>query len=106
MITGALTELLADQTMDYTLTFDTPQEEYEYELSRYKSYEELIPIAIEQKNPPKQTLALMDGFVDKAKGIYEMSVPKAKEGDYKTAIQMLQGATSHLQRALRVVGVR
>ena len=103
LITGALTELLADETMDYTLSFDNIQEEYEYELSRYKSYEELVPIAIEQKNPPKQTRALM---VEKAKGTYELSGPKAKEGDYKTAIQMLQGATSHMQRALRIVGVR
>jgi hypothetical protein len=105
-ITGALTQLLAEETMDYTLTFDTPKEEYEYELARYKSYEELIPIAIEQKRPSKQSRALMDSFVDKAKGIYELSGPKAGEGDYTTAIQMLQGATSHLQRALRIVGVR
>jgi len=105
-ITEALTQLLADETMDYTLTFDNPQEEYEYEVSRYKSYEELIPIAIEHKNPPKQSRELMERFVEKARGIYEMSGPKAKEGDYKTAIQMLQGATSHLQRALRIVGVR
>jgi flagellin-specific chaperone FliS len=105
-ITGALTELLADETMDYTLTFDNPKEEYEYELSRYKSYEELVPIAIEQKNPQKQTRALMEQFVEKAKSTYALSGPKAKEGDYKTAIQMLQGATSHMQRALRIVGVR
>jgi len=105
-ITGALTQLLADETMDYTLTFDSPKEEYEYELARYKSYEELIPIAIEQKNPAKQSRILMDSFVDKAKGIYDLSGPKAEEGDYTTAIQMLQGATSHLQRALRIVGVR
>jgi len=105
-ITGALTELLADETMNYTLTFDSPKEEYEYELSRYKSYEELVPIAIEQKNPPRQTRALMDQFVDKARSTYELSGPKAKEGDYKTAIQMLQGATSHMQRALRIVGVQ
>ena len=105
-ITGALTQLLADETMDYTLTFDNPKDEYEYELSRYKSYEELVPIAIEQKKPPQQTRALMDQFVDKARSIYALSGPKAKEGDYKTAIQMLQGATSHMQRALRIVGVQ
>lgn len=105
-ITGALTELLADETMDYTLSFDNPKDEYEYELSRYKSYEELVPIAIEQKKPPKQTRALMDQFVEKARSIYALSGPKAKEGDYKTAIQMLQGATSHMQRALRIVGVQ
>ena len=106
MVTGALTQLLADETMDYTLTFDTPKEEYEYELSRYKSYEELLPLAIEQKQPSRQMRALMDQFANKGKGIFEMSGPEIEKGDYKTAIQMLQGATSHIQRALRVVGVR
>jgi len=105
-ITRAMTELLAGETMDYTLTFDTPKDEYEYELARYKSFEELIPLAIEQKQPSKMKIALMDTFVKKAKGVYELSGPKAKEGDYKTAILMLQGATSNLERALRIVGVR
>jgi len=105
-VTGALTQLLADETMDYTLSFDTPKEEYEYELSRYMSYEELLPLAIEQKQPSRQMRALMDQFANKGKDIFEMSGPTAKKGDYKTAIQMLQGATSHVQRALRVVGVR
>lgn len=105
-ITRALSSLLSDETMDYTLTFANAKEEYEYELSRYKSYDELVPIAIEQKQPPKQTLALMDQFVEKARSIYVLAGPKAAEGDYNTAIQMLQGATSHLQRALRIVGVR
>ena len=105
-ITSALGELLADQTMDYTLTFDTPKDRYEYELARYKSYEELIPIAIDQKKPSQQSRALMDQFVEKARSIYDQSGPTAEKGDYKTAIQMLEGATSHLQRALRVVGVR
>ena len=105
-VTTALSALLSDQTMDYTLTFDTPKDRYEYEEARYKSYEELIPLAIEQKNPSQQSRALMDQFVEKARSIYVQAGPKAKEGDYKTAIQMLEGATSHLQRALRVVGVR
>jgi len=49
---------------------------------------------------------MMNQFVEKAKGIKKESVPVAAKGDYKTAILMLQGATSHIRRALQAVGVR
>ncbi len=102
----ALTEMLHEETMSYELVFETPKEEYEYELARYLSYEELIPLAIEQRRPSQQTVELMNRFVTKAKGIKDQALPTAAKGDYKTAILMLQGATSHIQRALRLAGVR
>ena len=105
-LTNALTDMLDDETMSYELIFETPKEEYEYELARYESYEELIPIAIEQKRPPPGTVNLMNQFVEKAKGIRDQAEPTAAKGDYKTAILMLQGATHHIRRALQVVGVR
>ncbi len=105
-LTNALTEMLDDETMSYELVFETPKEEYEYELARYESYEELIPIAIEQRRPPPGTVNLMNKFVEKAKGIRDQAIPTAAKGDYKTAILMLQGATHNIQRALQVAGVR
>ncbi len=105
-ITTALGKILENQTVVYDKTFDTPLEEYEYELARYLSYEELIPLAIEQKRPSKRAIELMDQFVVKGKNIYQQSLPVAKKKDYKEAILMLQGATFQLQRALRMVGVR
>ncbi len=105
-ITTALGKILENQTVVYDKTFDTPLEEYEYELARYLSYEELVPLAIEQKRPSKRAVELMDQFVVKGKKTYNESLPVAKKKDYKTAILMLQGATFQIQRALRMVGVR
>jgi hypothetical protein len=105
-LTTALSRMLDDESISYELVFETPKEEYEYELARYLSYEELIPIAIEQRQPPQQTIDLMNQFVEKAKSIKKLSEPEAEKGNYKDAILMLQGATSRIQRALQVVGVR
>ncbi len=105
-LTTALTHLLDDESITYELEFGTPQEEYEHELSRYLSYEELVPLAIEQKQPPKETVAMMDQLVTRAKEIKKLSEPEAAKGNYREAILMLQGATDHVQRALRVIGVR
>jgi len=105
-LTSALGKMLNAQTMSYELVFKTLKDEYEYELARYQSYEELVPVAIEQRRPPQQSIELMNGFVARAKEIEALAVPVAKSGDYKKAIQMIQGATSHVRRALRMVGVR
>lgn len=105
-LTTALTHLLDDQSITYELVFDTPKEEYEHELSRYLSYEELVPLAIEQKQPPKETVDMMNKLVDRAKEIRQLSEPEAAKGNFKEAILMLQGATDRIQQALKVVGVR
>lgn len=105
-LTSALTEMLADQTIVHELKFETPRDEYEYELSRYLGYEGLVPLAIQQRQPAEQTLKMMMQFVDRAKEVKALSEPEAAKGNYEEAILMLQGATSNIQRALQAVGVR
>ena len=105
MITSVLTSMLHAQTVTYDKNFETPQEEYEYELARYENYEELIPLAIEQKQPSQRALELVDSFVQKAAKIRDEGKQVAAKGDHKMAIMAIQAATSNLQRALRMVGV-
>ena len=106
MITQSLGQMMDDKTVVYDKNFETPKEEYEYELARFDSYLELIPIAKEQKRPSAGMIQLMDRFVDRATSIKGEALGFAKKGDYKTAIMALQGGTTHLQRALSIVGVR
>jgi len=58
--------MLHAQTVVYDTNFETPKEEYDYELARVENYEELVPLAIEQKQPSENTLAMIDDFVKKA----------------------------------------
>lgn len=105
MVTSALGALLNAETVVYDKNFATPAEEYEYELSRYKSYEELIPLAIEQRNPPAATVEKMRELSEKAKAMHGDAVQQASKQDYATAIGNLQDATMQLQRALMIAGV-
>lgn len=105
MITAVLTDMLHAQTVVYDTKFETPKEEYEYELARVENYEELVPLAIEQKHPNERTLGLIDDFVKKAAQIKAEGQAIAAKGDYKMAIMAMEAATSSLQRALRLVGV-
>ncbi len=105
MITTAIQQMLHSQTIVYDLNFETPQEEYEYELKRFGGYEELIPVAVEQKQPNEGTKKLMESFVEKGQKMRDIAVETANAGDYPRAVAMLQDATTEIRRALRMVGV-
>ncbi|MCF6236385.1 MAG: hypothetical protein L3J70_08470 [Gammaproteobacteria bacterium] len=105
LIAGSLNKILHAKTVTYDKNFETPQEEYEYELARHQSYEELIPLGIDQKQPAAGTLKLMDNFVKKSTSIKGEAVALGKKGDYKNGVLALQAATDNLIRALRMIGV-
>jgi len=104
-ITVALQKMLHNQTIVYDLKFESAQEEYEYELSRFKGYEELVPVAIEQQNPAAGPRQLMESFVKKGQDLRDRALEAAASGDFPTAIAMLHDATNDVRRALRMIGV-
>ena len=105
IITTAIQQMLNSQTIVYDLNFATPKDEFEYELKRYGGYEELIPIAVEQKRPNEGMKKLMETYVKKGQGMRDTAVKTAKAGDYPRAIAMMQDATEEIRRALRMLGV-
>ena len=105
LITTAIHKMLDKQTIVYDLNFESAEEEYEYELKRFEGYAELIPIAVEQKKPAAGAKKLMESFVEKGKNLRDRAINKAKEGDFPTAIAMLQDATKDVRRGLRMIGV-
>lgn len=106
LITAVLSAMLDSQTVVYEKSFSTPKDEYEYELARYGSYAELVPVAIEQRGPTRQTISMMDELTKRAKEIHDEAVGLAKKSDYKMAIMALQAATERVQKALRLAGVQ
>ncbi len=105
IVTQGLHKMLDSKTLVYELKFDSPSDEYEYELKRFTGYEELIPVAVEMKKPAAGALKLMDSFLDKARKRRDEAKEKARQGDYGAAVGMLQQATKTVRRALRMVGV-
>lgn len=106
LVAKALAQLMASEVVVYDKTFASPKEEYEDELARYRSYEELIPLAIEQKKPTPLIVDQMDEFVKKGDQLHKEAALKAEAKDHKAAIALLQDATAYLQRALLVAGVQ
>ena len=106
MVNAAISEMLHDQTITYELNIDTPEGEWAYELNRYLGYEELIPVAIENKKPNKGQMFLINRNVDKGKEMAESARATANAGDYPKAIAMILDATKEVRKALRLMGVK
>jgi len=102
---SVLNELLASTAFVYDTNFKTPIEEFDYELARYRSYEELIPIARDQFKPDEYTLKLSERYVQEGHAALGAAEKMAADGDHTAAIKKLLEATKRLQTALRTIGV-
>jgi len=87
------------------LNFESAEEEYDYELRRFKGYEILIPIAVKMKRPSAGAQKLMNTYLEKGRKMRTAAISKAKEKDFPTAIAMLLDATKEVRRALRMIGI-
>ncbi len=105
LVTQAIQAMLNAQTIVYDLNFESPADEYEYERKRFISYEELIPVALEEKKPAEAVVKLMDTYVVKGRARKTEADGKAKAGNYPEAISLMLAATEEIQRALRLAGV-
>ncbi|KAF0192436.1 MAG: hypothetical protein FD165_1061 [Gammaproteobacteria bacterium] len=106
MVTSALSQAFQGEAVVYDQKFKTPAEEYQFEVARYKGFADLVPLALEQKQPAENVVQLINTFVEKGKKIAGEAAGYAKKGDYETAIIGMQEATNQMQRALMTAGVR
>jgi hypothetical protein len=104
-ISDALNKLLANRTVAYEMKFETPAQEYEYELDRFSSLEKSIPLAIEQKQPSQATLTLTESYVDKGKEKRAQANADAKQKNFAAATENIKNGSEQLETALKLLGV-
>lgn len=101
-----VSEARRNQSIIYRLNFDTPADEYAYELERNKSYEILVDIAIAEKQKSDKILRpYVQVLVGQSRELQEAARVHAANGDHVKAIRTLEDATSHLVQALRSASV-
>lgn len=106
LVTKALNDMYGSQrTVVYDLDFETPAEEYNYEVKRYLSYEELIPVAIEVKKPKQSSIKLMQTYLDKGRFFRKKADESAKAERWEEALVIIRDATIEVRRGLRLLGV-
>ncbi|HYD62680.1 MAG TPA: hypothetical protein VEC35_20160 [Noviherbaspirillum sp.] len=104
-VVSSLNRMLMAETIVYDQKFDTPADEFRYELARNRNYEELVPLAIAQLNISRDSAALSERHMEASRGLRDAAQKQAASGDYQAALKTIQDATLHLQRSLRAAGV-
>ncbi|MCW8918335.1 MAG: hypothetical protein OQL08_05920, partial [Gammaproteobacteria bacterium] len=97
---------LKERTFSYDLNFETPLDEYKYELSRNDDYLRLIPIALTQKEPSAGLRSLLDRFVEKSKILRHDAEARFEEKQFEQAVTAMQQSTNELVNGLKIIGVR
>lgn len=105
LLITALNRLLKSTTLMYDLKFKSLAEEFEYEMARYHSYEELVPIAYAELKPDENSIKLSERFVQESREMRDHAKQQAASGDLPSAIGTMLEAVKHVQAALRLVGL-
>ncbi len=101
-----LGRVLGSKTIEYAQRFETLAEAYAYELERNRSYEDLIPIALDGFKPGGEAVREARQFVDVNRGLREQAQTHAAAKDHRSALAALRSGTAQLQSALAAAGLR
>ncbi len=102
---SAMNRVLGSVVLDYAPKFETPAEEYAYELERNRSYLELIPVAIAQLKPTDEARQNVESLVERNRVAINQSREYAGQKDYRQALASVHTGTGYLQLALTAAGL-
>lgn len=103
-VTKGLSDMRFGQTVTQSLKFDTPADEYAYELRRYSSNEMIVSMMVERDSasPSKR---MVDNLVSEGQRLHTEAKEYAQAGNYKAAVAAMEQAVGQLNRALQMLGV-
>ncbi|MDH5784215.1 MAG: hypothetical protein OEZ16_01235 [Chromatiales bacterium] len=102
-VAGSIEQMRGGETLVRTLHFNTPEEEYHYELDRNDTYKMLIRSLIEDKKT-MQVTERVQGYLDQADELRALAEQQAGNGDFSDAIKSLEKSTKNLIFAMRNAG--
>ena len=93
------------ETLIHELKFESPEEEYAYEIQRNKGYQQLIDLLKQKRVGSDTRLVYVQKMIVENDKLCEDAEALVKKGDIQAAIRELEKGTSRLERALRASGV-
>lgn len=92
------------QTLVTTLTFETPRDEYLYEMDRHDTHLLLVNLMLERDPEDLAGEAAVRALVDESMRLHWLAHLRAEAGDYPQAVAALEQASELLIRLLRTSG--
>lgn len=93
------------ETLTRELKFDTPRDEYVYELDRNDTHRMLVTILLKEKLESEFTRKRVSGFLEAADEYRETALQHADAGRFEDAISAMELSTNELVKVIRGAGV-
>lgn len=98
-------KILGSTTLQYAEKFDSPAEEFAYEMDRNKSFIDLVPVALAELKPSEDAKRLVERYVEQNRNMRDQAQQQAKSSDFTAALKSIRSGTGFLQRALLAAGL-
>lgn len=93
------------ETLTRQLKFETPRDEYVYELDRNDTHRMLVTMLLKEKLESEFTRKRVSGFLESADDYRETALEHADAGRFEDAISALELSTNELVKVIRGAGV-
>ena len=93
------------ETLTHELKFDTPEDEYAYEMGRNRSYVMLVKLLTKERPMSGAGLAYVEQCIERNETLRKDAESQAANGDTAAAIKKQEEGTEQLGRALRASGM-
>ena len=104
-IDNEINKMRSGDTLTRSLSFATPQEEYQYELERNDTHLMLINMYLAEKATDGETRSKIDQHLEGAKAFRKVAEDMAQAGKYQDAVREMESSTVNIIRAIRATGV-
>ena len=104
-VKASLEELRGGDTLVRELNFETPEDEYLYELDRNDTHRMLVEVLLAEKMQASPMRKTADGFIAAAGELRREAEEAAGRKKFEEAIRLLEASTKEFIRAIRSAGV-
>lgn len=101
----SITKLRNGETLVRSLNFETPEDEYHYELDRNDTHKMLVNVVLKDKLADPRLGKLIAIPMQEAEKLRIQAEHQAQAGDYEAAIKTLEQSTGYIIRAIRAAGI-
>ncbi len=105
LVVAALIKIRNNETVVYTVEFQTPADEFRYERERYQEYTALGQKLLESGELETSRVLLFEQLKKNGERLSQEALALAGKGDYPDAINRMEMAVNKLIQGLRLLGV-
>jgi len=93
------------ETLLRELKFETPEDEFQYELDRNDTHRMLLTVLLQEKMKNERVKDRVHAYVEEADKLRESATDQASDERFEEAIKLLERSTAELVKAIRGAGV-